>query len=64
MNTYVGSWEVDCPSLMEPVVDECSTCPPMPCPMPYIPNTENCRLNSYTDNVDVKLDVHVMNVEY
>lgn len=51
MNTCVRSWEVDCPSLMEPVVDECSTCPPpMPCPMPYVPHTENCKLNSYTDN--------------
>ena len=51
MNTCVRSWEVDCPSLMEPVVDECSTCPPpIPCPEPYIPNIDNCRLNSYTDN--------------
>ena len=51
MNSCVRSWEVDCPSLMEPVVDECSTCPPpIPCPEPYIPNIDTCRLNSYTDN--------------
>ena len=45
----IRSWETSCASLENH--NDCSNqCPPpMPCPMPYMPNMENCRLNEYTD---------------
>ncbi len=44
----VRYWENPCPLSEGDCMSECP--PPMPCPMPYMSNMENCRLKEYTDS--------------
>ena len=58
LNSCIRSWETECNTLVVtepgPVIDPptCQECPPpMPCPMPYIPevNMNNCKFNNNVD---------------
>jgi len=59
LNSCIRPWETECNTLVVtepgPVIDQPSVChecpPPMPCPMPYIPefNMNNCKFNNNVD---------------
>ena len=58
LNSCIRPWETECNTLVVtepgPVIDPptCQECPPpMPCPMPYIPevNMNNCKFNNNVD---------------
>ena len=58
LNSCIRPWETECNTLVVtepgPVIDPpvCNECPPpMPCPMPYIPefNMNNCKFNNNVD---------------